>query len=114
HHHVHTDVRRRDPAAPHPTRPAPALPYPGGTAGMWVVAGVGFLAVTFAFVLAFVPPIQLPVGSPTSYVALVAAGTIVFTAIPLLIHHLRRPTWRPTRPTPTTGTLQTRREASKP
>jgi amino acid transporter len=67
---------------------------PGGPAGMWAVAGTGFAAVAFALVLAFVPPSQLPIGNPASYVAIVAAGTILFTGLPLLIHRLRRPSWR--------------------
>lgn len=62
---------------------------PGGTLGMWVVAGTGFLSVGFALVLAFVPPDQLPIGSPSSYVALVAVGTVVFTGMALAIYHYR-------------------------
>ncbi|GHE46174.1 hypothetical protein GCM10017673_55270 [Streptosporangium violaceochromogenes] len=68
---------------------------PGGRMGMWGVAGVGFLAVAFAFVLSFVPPAQLPVGSPALYVGLVAAGAIVFTGAPLVIQRFRKPSWRP-------------------
>jgi len=66
---------------------------PGGIAGVWAVAGVGFAAVTFALVLAFVPPAQLPIGNPQTYIAVVAAGTIAFTGLPLLIYRLRRPSW---------------------
>ncbi len=76
---------------------------PGGNAGMWAVAGTGFLAVAFAFLLAFVPPSQLPIGNPTSYVAMVAAGTLVFTALPLVIYRLRRPGWRPDQQAPATA-----------
>lgn len=79
---------------------------PGGMAGMWGVAGIGFLAVSFAFVLAFVPPSQLAVGSPAFYVALVASGTVIFTGLPLLIHHMRKPSWREGEPS------QTQHEAS--
>lgn len=71
-----------------------AFKIPGGTAGMWGVAGVGFLAVAFAFVLSFVPPAQLPVGSPALYVALVAAGAIVFTGAPLLVERFKKPSWK--------------------
>lgn len=71
---------------------------PGGIAGMWAVAGIGLLAVSFAFILAFVPPSQLPIGSPGSYVALVAGGTIIFTGLPLLIYRLRRPGWKHSAP----------------
>lgn len=58
---------------------------PGGRAGMWGVAGIGFLAVLFAFVVTFFPPSQLPVGSPATYTWLVVIGTVVFLAIPLII-----------------------------
>ena len=58
---------------------------PGGMVGMWCIAGVGFAGVAFSFLVGFFPPTQLPVGSPTLYVALVVGGTVVFTGLPLLI-----------------------------
>jgi len=58
---------------------------PGGNTGMWVIAGIGFLAVLFAFVVSFFPPSQLPVGSPVEYVGLVFGGTFLFTLLPFLI-----------------------------
>lgn len=67
---------------------------PGGNTGMWVVAGLGLLAAAFAFMISFVPPSQLPIGSPTLYVTLVAIGTVVFTGVPVLIHHVRKPSWK--------------------
>ncbi|GAB3478409.1 amino acid permease [Nocardiopsis coralliicola] len=66
---------------------------PGGIAGMWTVAGIGFAAVAFALVLSFVPPAQLTFGSPAAYVAIVAAGIVVFGGIPLLITRFRRASW---------------------
>ncbi|MFI6943720.1 APC family permease [Streptomyces sp. NPDC050418] len=79
---------------------APHLPrsfrIPGGKPGMWAVAGTGFVAVAFALVLSFVPPAQLPIGSPAMYVALVAAGLLVFTGAPVLIGKLAKPSWRET------------------
>ena len=71
---------------------------PGGDAGMWCVAGVGFAGVLFAFVVGFFPPSQLPVGSPTLYVGLVAGGTVLFTGLPLLIGLVKRPSWRAAAP----------------
>lgn len=67
---------------------------PGGKAGMWGVAGIGFLAVAFSLVVSFYPPTQLPVGNDTVYVGLVAAGLVVFIAAALLIYRFRNPTWR--------------------
>jgi glutamate:GABA antiporter len=74
------------------SRPKLARPFvvPGGPFGMWVIAGVGFAGVLFSFLVAFFPPDQLPVGSPALYVGLVLVGTVVFCAIPLLMHGLRR------------------------
>ena len=67
----------------------PELPrsfiVPGGKAGMWAIAGIGFLAVLFAFIVSFFPPSQLPVGSPMEYVGLVIGGTVLFTVLPFLI-----------------------------
>jgi putative glutamate/gamma-aminobutyrate antiporter len=71
---------------------------PGGTAGMWAIAGTGFVGVLFAFVVGFFPPSQLPVGSPALYVGLVVGGTVVFTGLPLLIGMLKQASWRAASP----------------
>lgn len=78
------------------SRPDLKRPFriPGGLAGMWCVAGIGFLAVGFALVLSFVPPTQLPINSPVLYTVMVATGLIVFTAIPLLLSTFAKPSWR--------------------
>ena len=58
---------------------------PGGNLGMWLIAGIGFAAVFFSFVVTFFPPSQLPVGSPTMYTTLVCAGSVIFFSIPFII-----------------------------
>lgn len=70
------------------SQPALARPYmvPGGKTGMWVIAGLGFLAAAFSLVVSFVPPTQLVIGNDTTYVLLVAIGTIVFVAMPFIIN----------------------------
>lgn len=67
---------------------------PGGNFGMWVVAGVGLLAVLFAFVVGFFPPAQLTVGTPGFYVAFVVLGTLAFLAAPFVINLFRKPKWK--------------------
>ncbi|MEW1959619.1 amino acid permease [Kineococcus sp. NPDC059986] len=71
-----------------------AFRIPGGTVGMWLVAGVGFLAVAFSLLVAFFPPTQLPVGNPVGYVSLVAAGLILFVGAALLVFRVRKPSWK--------------------
>jgi amino acid transporter len=74
---------------------------PGGKPGIWLVAGIGFAAVAFSLLVSFFPPTQLPVGNPAVYVALVAAGLVVFIGAALIIYSIRKPAWRQTLPTPT-------------
>ncbi len=62
-----------------------AYKVPGGRAGMWTVAGIGFAAVAFSFVVSFFPPSQLPVGSPWMYVGLVLAGNAIFLSAPIIM-----------------------------
>jgi putative glutamate/gamma-aminobutyrate antiporter len=79
------------------TKPDLARTYkvPGGKFGMWLIAGIGFLAGAFAFIVSFFPPSQLPIGSPALYVGLVVAGLVIFIGAPLLISSLKKPTWEP-------------------
>lgn len=70
-----------------------AYKIPGGNFGMWLVAGIGILAVFFALCIGFIPPAQLKVGTPALYVGLVVAGLIIFVGAPLIIHALKKPSW---------------------
>ena len=66
---------------------------PGGNLGMWVVAGVGLLSSLLAFCFSFIPPGQIPVGSPAVYVGILIVGAIIFVAIPMVIYSMRKPEW---------------------
>ena len=70
---------------------------PGGNVGMILVAGLGMAAVVFAIIVAFFPPSQLAVGSPTFYVIFLVAGVLVFVSAPIIIHHYKKPSWLPAR-----------------
>jgi putative glutamate/gamma-aminobutyrate antiporter len=76
-----------------PKRPRPYR-IPGGEAGMWLIGGIGCVSSALVFVLSFVPPDQIKVGSPQVYVALLAGLTIFFVALPFVIYALRKPHWR--------------------
>ncbi len=67
----------------------------GGNWGMWIIAGIGFLGVLFAFIVGFFPPTSLTIGNNGLYVALVAAGLIIFVGAPLLMQKFKKPSWMP-------------------
>ncbi|MGS0679792.1 putative glutamine/gamma-aminobutyrate antiporter GadC [Shewanella sp. 125m-7] len=76
-----------------PNRPRP-YKIPGGSIGMWLIAGLGFIGSLTAFLFSFIPPSQISVGSPETFVAILVILTIVFVSIPLLIYKVRKPHWR--------------------
>jgi glutamate:GABA antiporter len=68
---------------------------PGGKLGMWLMAGWGFAAMGFVFVIAMLPPSQIPEGTPLTYEVFLVVGTAVVVAIPFVIYWLRKPHWIP-------------------
>ncbi len=64
-----------------------------GNALMWLVAGVGFLGSLLAFVLSFIPPAQIAVGSNTVWYAVLCIGCIVVVIAPFIIYSMRKPEW---------------------
>lgn len=70
---------------------------PGGKAGAWIVGVWGFIAMVFLFVVALFPPSQISGSGLTSteYVAFLLFGTIILSLIPVIIHALRKPGWKP-------------------
>ncbi|MFE2043797.1 putative glutamine/gamma-aminobutyrate antiporter GadC [Streptomyces sp. NPDC059477] len=77
-----------------PYRPRPYRIPGRGNIGMWIIAGAGFIGALIAFVLSFVPPDQISIGSPALYVGLLMGLAIVFIALPLWIYAIRKPHWR--------------------
>ena len=65
-----------------------------GNGLMWIVGGVGFLGSLLAFILSFIPPGQIAVGSKTMWYAVLVIGCIVVVAAPLVIYALRKPSWK--------------------
>jgi len=67
---------------------------PGGNFGMWIVGGLGFLAMLFVITISFFPPANLKIGSPTFYVIFMAAGLIIFATLPIIIYAKRKESWK--------------------
>ena len=71
-----------------------AYKIPGGKFGMWLVAGIGILAVLFGIVVSFFPPSQLHISRPEVYTLFVLIGSIVFVTLPILINYFKKPEWK--------------------
>jgi amino acid transporter len=61
--------------------------------GMWIVAMVGILAISFAFIMALVPPAQLEAQSYIKYVATLLIILFVIYSIPFVIHKFKKEEW---------------------
>lgn len=68
----------------------PNMERPYKAPALKLLAGVGIIAALFALALSFVPPAQLPIGNPVSYISIVAIGTVGFFVIPLIIVAIRK------------------------
>ncbi len=65
-----------------------------GNGVMWLLAGLGFAGSLLAFVLSFIPPSQIAVGSKTVWFAVLIAGEVIVVVIPLIIYAMRKPSWK--------------------
>ena len=65
-----------------------------GNTLIWILAGLGFCGSLLAFVLSFIPPSQIAVGSSTVWYAVLIIGAIIFVVIPFIIYSKRKPTWK--------------------
>ena len=65
-----------------------------GNGLMWLIAGIGFLGSLLAFVLSFIPPGQIAVGSKTMWYAVLVIGCVVVVAAPLIIYAMRKSSWK--------------------
>ena len=68
----------------------------GGNYGMWLIAGVGIIAGTFAVIVGFVPPIDLQIHSKFSYVLTMAIILVVLSVFPLIMQMFKKAEWMPT------------------
>lgn len=80
-------LRYKEPHTPRSFR------VPGGNAGMWLIGGLGLLGSLLAFLFSFIPPGQIPVGSPAVYVGILLIGALVFAGMPFIIYACRKPEW---------------------
>ena len=65
-----------------------------GNALMWILGGLGFAGSLLAFVLSFIPPSQIAVGSKTVWFSVLIVGSLIVVVIPFIIYALRKPSWK--------------------
>ncbi len=64
-----------------------------GNCVMWIVSGMGFLGSLLAFVLSFIPPAQISVGSNAVWYSVLIIGCLVVVIAPFIIYAMRKPSW---------------------
>ena len=62
--------------------------------GIWCVGGLGFCGALLAFILSFIPPSQINVGSNTVWFSVLIIGCVVVVCTPFIIYALRKPSWK--------------------
>jgi glutamate:GABA antiporter len=67
---------------------------PGGMLGMWLIGGVGLVAIVFTFIVGLIPSDQLKSGNTAVYVIGMFVGTMVLSFFPLVFKFWRKPQWR--------------------
>ena len=93
-HHVSADVQRRHLSAlQYEKAPRPFRIGSKGNGLMWLIGGLGFCGSLLAFVLSFIPPSQIAVGSNTVWFAVLIIGCVVVVAAPFIIYASRKPSW---------------------
>ena len=65
-----------------------------GNGLMWLIGGLGFLGSLLAFILSFIPPGQIAVGSNAMWYSVLVIGCIVVVVAPLIIYAMRKPSWK--------------------
>uniref|UniRef100_UPI002FDE4D29 amino acid permease n=1 Tax=Alistipes putredinis TaxID=28117 RepID=UPI002FDE4D29 len=74
-----------------------ARPFRLGKKGnglMWTIGTVGFFGALLAFILSFVPPSQISVGSNTVWFSVLIIGCVVVVGAPFIIYAMRKPSWK--------------------
>ena len=64
-----------------------------GNGLMWFIGGLGFCGSLLAFILSFIPPSQISVGSNTVWFAVLIIGAIVVVVAPFIIYASKKASW---------------------
>lgn len=73
----------------------PGFRIPGGNWGMWFVAGAGIIGSVLTFIVGFIPPYNINIGSVLRYELLLITGLIVMSVPPFLFYFFMHRTKTP-------------------
>jgi len=73
---------------------------PGGTAGMWLVAGIGIAGCLFSFALGFIPPSEVKHWPTPIYAAVMAVAIVLMSLPPFIVERIKKPSWMEPHPDP--------------
>lgn len=76
-----------------PDRPRPYR-IPGGLAGVWIIGGIGLVALLLAGYFGMMPPEGMDFISPAGYIGIMVVGTIALSFTPILFLFFRKDSWR--------------------
>ena len=71
-----------------------AYKIPGGTAGIWIVAGVGIIGSAFSMIIGFVPPSGVSHFATPLYIAVMLGLILIASAPPFIIEKIKKPGWK--------------------
>ena len=61
---------------------------------MWFIGGLGFCGSLLAFILSFIPPSQISVGSNAVWFSVLIIGALIVVIAPFVIYASRKPSWK--------------------
>ena len=64
-----------------------------GNGLMWFIGGLGFCGSLLAFILSFIPPSQISVGSNAVWFSVLIIGAIIVVVAPFIIYAAKKPSW---------------------
>lgn len=65
-----------------------------GNGLMWFIGGLGFCGSLLAFILSFIPPSQISVGSNAVWFSVLIIGALIVVIAPFVIYASRKPSWK--------------------
>jgi len=78
------------------SQPRLERPYkiPGGKIGIWTVSGLGIASSTFAILIGFFPPSQIPTGNTFFYIFFLVLSILLACIGPWVILRFQKPNWK--------------------